>query len=111
MEARKRIDGIDFWRGFVLISIFINHVPLTVFGKLTHRNFGFSDAAEAFIFLSGVSVALAYAPRFFDGRAAAAVKAVLKRALTLYWVQLLLSLLAVVIFVTAAALIDEDEFR
>src|SRR5690606_22420091 len=54
----QRIDSIDFWRGIVLLSIFINHIPGNVFEYLTHKNIGLSDAAEAFVFLSGVSVAL-----------------------------------------------------
>jgi hypothetical protein len=60
---RKRIPEIDFWRGFALIVILIDHVPRNGLDRLTPKNFGFSDAAEAFIFLSGVSVSLAYAPK------------------------------------------------
>ena len=56
----KRIDGIDFWRGLALLTIFIDHVPENIFQHVTQQNFGFSDAAELFVFLSGVSVALAY---------------------------------------------------
>jgi len=63
----KRIDGIDFWRGFALLTIFIDHVPENIFQHVTQKNFGFSDATELFVFLSGVSVALAYGTRFFDG--------------------------------------------
>src|SRR6266487_3947919 len=66
----KRIDGIDFWRGFALLTIFIDHVPENIFQHVTQKNFGFSDATELFVFLSGVSVALAYGTRFFDGAAA-----------------------------------------
>ena len=47
----KRIDGIDFWRGFALLTIFIDHVPENVFQHVTQQNFGFSDAAELFVFL------------------------------------------------------------
>src|SRR5216683_3088077 len=63
----KRIDGIDFWRGFALLTIFIDHMPESIFQHVTQKNFGFSDAAELFVFLSGVSIALAYGTRFFDG--------------------------------------------
>src|SRR2546430_3392777 len=105
----KRIDGIDFWRGFALLTIFIDHVPENVFQHITQRNFGFSDAAELFVFLSGVSVALAYGTRFFDGETGTAVRAVLRRALTLYWVQILISLLIIAIFAAAAAAFDEDD--
>src|SRR6266699_2631953 len=34
----KRIDGIDFWRGFALLTIFIDHVPENVFQHVTQQN-------------------------------------------------------------------------
>src|SRR6266446_4595493 len=105
----KRIDGIDFWRGLALLTIFIDHVPENVFQHVTQKNFGFSDAAELFVFLSGVSVALAYGTRFFEGETVGAVRAVLRRAFTLYWVQILISLLIIAIFAGAAALWHEDD--
>jgi hypothetical protein len=105
----KRIDGIDFWRGFALLTIFIDHMPESIFQHVTQQNFGFSDAAELFVFLSGVSIALAYGTRFFDGETVVAVRAVLRRAFTLYWVQILISLLIVAIFVGAAALWNDDD--
>jgi hypothetical protein len=105
----KRIDGVDFWRGFALLTIFIDHVPENIFQHVTQQNFGFSDAAELFVFLSGVSVALAYGTRFFDGETVVAVRAVLRRAFTLYWVQILISLVIIAIFVGAAALWDDDD--
>ena len=105
----KRIDGIDFWRGFALLTIFIDHVPENVFQHVTQQNFGFSDAAELFVFLSGVSVAVAYGTRFFDGETVGAVRAVLRRAFTIYWVQIVISLLIIAIFVGAAALWKEND--
>src|SRR2546426_485486 len=105
----KRIDGIDFWRGFALLTIFIDHMPESIFQHVTQKNFGFSDAAELFVFLSGVSIALAYGTRFFDGETVVAVRAVLRRAFTLYWVQILISLVIIAIFVGAAALWDDDD--
>ena len=105
----KRIDGIDFWRGFALLTIFIDHVPENAFQHVTQQNFGFSDAAELFVFLSGVSVAVAYGTRFFDGETVGAIRAVLRRAFTIYWVQILISLLIIAIFVGAAALWKEND--
>ena len=105
----KRIDGIDFWRGLALLTIFIDHLPENVFQHVTQKNFGFSDAAELFVFLSGVSVALAYGVRFFDGETVEAVRAVLRRAFTVYWVQILISLLIIAIFASAATLWKEDD--
>ena len=48
--------------------IFINHIPGTVWENLTSRNFGFSDAAEGFVLMSGIATALAYGPPFLRGR-------------------------------------------
>ena len=107
--AAKRIDAIDFWRGFALLTIFIDHTPANAFQHVTFRNFGFSDAAELFVFLSGVSVALAYGSRFFNGETAAAVKAVFRRTFTLYWVQVLISLMIIGLFAAAALYWDNDD--
>src|SRR6266536_6410577 len=108
MSAHARIDAIDFWRGFALLTIFADHMPYSVLAHVTHRNFGLSDAAEAFVFLSGMSAALAYGPRFHDGRIAAGLRAVGRRLLTLYGVQILLSLLALGIVVMVALMVDYD---
>ena len=50
---------LDMFRGLALVMIFINHVPGTFYETLTSRNFGFSDAAEAFVFMSGLAAGLA----------------------------------------------------
>jgi hypothetical protein len=60
------------------------------------------------VFLSGASVALAYGSRFFNGDTAA-VRAVLRRAFTLYWVQVLISLLIIALFAAAALYWDNDD--
>jgi len=108
MTAHARIDAIDFWRGFALLTIFADHMPYSALAHVTHRNFGLSDAAEAFVFLSGMSAALAYGPRFHDGRIAAGLRAVGRRLLTLYGVQVFLSLLALGIVAMVALMVDDD---
>jgi len=105
----KRVDAIDFWRGFALLTIFIDHVPDNAFQHYTFKNFGLSDAAELFVFLSGTSVALAYGTRFFNGETWAAVRAVFRRAFTLYWVQVLTSFLIIALFAADAGWWDNDD--
>src|SRR3569833_2679152 len=51
---------IDACRGIALWCIFLDHVPNNIGSWLTLRNYGFSDAAEMFMFVSGVTCALAY---------------------------------------------------
>jgi hypothetical protein len=53
VKERKRVPEVDFWRGFALVVILIDHVPHNILDLFTPQNFGFSDAAEGFIFLSG----------------------------------------------------------
>ena len=65
--AGGRDPRLDFFRGLSLIMIYLNHVPGTIYETLTSRNFGFSDAAEGFVFMAGVSAALAYGPGLAAG--------------------------------------------
>jgi hypothetical protein len=38
-------NAVDFWRGYALVSIFINHIPGIYYERFTHRNVSFSDSA------------------------------------------------------------------
>jgi hypothetical protein len=60
LEGSGRDLRIDVCRGIALWWIFLDHIPNNIGSWLTPRNYGFSDAAEVFMFLSGVTCALAY---------------------------------------------------
>lgn len=96
----ERDVRIDFFRGLALIFIFWDHVPNNPLAYLTVRNFGFSDAAEIFVFLAGYAAVLAYgriAQR--DGFVVACVR-ILRRVWVLYVVHIfLLTLLMGIVFV------------
>ena len=55
---------VDALRGLALLMIFIDHVPGNLLSLVTLRNFGFSDAAELFVLLSGFSSMVAYGGSF-----------------------------------------------
>lgn len=59
-SAQDRDLRVDFFRGFALWFIFLDHIPSNVMSWVTMRNFGFADATEVFVFISGYSAALAY---------------------------------------------------
>lgn len=105
---QKRIDSIDFWRGLALAAILVNHIPGNALGILTPRNLAFSDSAELFVFLSGVSVWLCFGERFASGKGASATRALLARAFRLYGAHLALSAAALAFFGFAAALTPYD---
>ncbi len=50
-------NTVDFWRGFALIEIVVNHIPDNGFWRFTHRQISWSDSAELFVFLAGWSLA------------------------------------------------------
>ena len=58
--AKTRDLRLDFFRGLALLFIFLNHIPNNAVSWISNRNYGFSDATEAFVFISGYSVLLAY---------------------------------------------------
>ena len=94
----RRDQRIDLLRGVALAMIFVNHVPGTIWEQLTSRNFGFSDAAEAFVLMSGIAAGIAFGPAFL---AAAPLRARLRpwrRAVTLWGVHVLISVLILLIF-------------
>ena len=101
MADAKRIGSIDFWRGGVLIAILVDHIPGNVLESFTPRNFGLSDSAEAFVFLSGLSVGMAYLPKARKQGLLAVARGCLERALKLYGVHIGLTAAALAIFACA----------
>ena len=87
-RKRRRIPEIDFWRGLALVVILVDHIPWNGLDYLTPQNFGFSDAAEAFVFLSGASVSLAYASTLQKAGFRRVVERCATRAGKLYLVQI-----------------------
>ncbi|MGY8680485.1 OpgC domain-containing protein [Bradyrhizobium sp. UFLA05-153] len=84
---------LDLFRGIGLWMIFLDHIPHDVVSWLTLRNYGFSDAAEFFVFISGYLVGWIYAPIVRGGFFLAALKRLWKRTAELYVAHIMLFLL------------------
>lgn len=65
-SGHTRVQWVDFWRGFALLTIFINHVPGNALEILTHKNFGFSDATELFVLFAGIAAGIVFWTRLDD---------------------------------------------
>lgn len=99
-------NAVDFWRGFALITIFINHIPGNYYSAFTHRNISFSDSADLFVFLAG------WALRLLVGRSDAETP--IKhlafrlggRAITLYAAQMLMVVIALAMIGFSAGYLD-----
>src|SRR5438105_14700397 len=51
---------LDLFRGIALWLIFLDHIPSNLVAWGTIRNYGFSDATEIFVFVSGYTAAFVY---------------------------------------------------
>ena len=106
---RQRDTRLDVFRALALLTIFVNHLPGQYLEHLTLRNFGFSDSAEAFVLISGMSAGLAYGARFAVGGRLAVTLRILRRALTLYVAHIMTSILTFAIFAGGALWFGRQE--
>lgn len=112
LPARSvRDPRLDVFRGICLVMIFINHVPGTVFEDFTTRNFGFSDAAEGFVLMSGIAAGLAYSADFRERsmRLWTGLARVWRRVWTLYLVHILTTFAALAIAAAVALWLNNSE--
>lgn len=102
----RQANAVDFWRGFALVSIFINHIPGIFYTRFTHANFSISDSADLFVFLAGWSLRYATGA---PGREVPTPKLLARlfgRALTLYAAQVLITMLAIALLAGSAILLN-----
>src|SRR2546429_8569102 len=104
---------IDACRGIALWWIFLDHIPNNIGSWLTLRNYGFSDAAEVFMFVSGVTCALAYGKAWRCEGWSGVISRTLRRSWDIYVAFLLLTLACAILVHLAGGgrLADESNTR
>jgi hypothetical protein len=75
---------LDLFRGIALWLIFLDHIPSNAVSWITIRNYGFSDATEIFVFISGYTAAFVYGRAMQTHGFIVAAARVLKRAWQIY---------------------------
>ena len=75
---------LDLFRGVALWLIFLDHIPENIMNWFTIRNYGFSDATEIFIFISGYTAAFVYGRAMRDRGFLLSSARILKRAWQIY---------------------------
>jgi hypothetical protein len=98
----RQPNAVDFWRGFALITIFIDHIPGLVYSRYTLINISISDAADLFVFLAGWSIRLMAEGGGRRMPTRALVLRLLARALELYAAQVLITMLAIAMLAGSA---------
>ncbi len=106
----QRDLGLDFFRGIALWLIFIDHVSPDLLTWFTIRNYGFSDAAEIFIFISGYTAALVYGRATFEAGFVIGTARLLRRVWQIYTAHLLLFLVLMAEIAYVMAVSDKPSF-
>src|ERR1700741_3882746 len=75
---------LDLFRGLALWLIFIDHLPNNILAWFTIRNYGFSDATEIFIFISGYTAAFVYGRAMLNSGFIIASARILRRVWQIY---------------------------
>ena len=102
----RALNEVDFWRGYALIAIFINHIPGIYFEQFTHRAFGLSDSAELFVFLAGFSLRYLAESRTENLVGMRLFMRFEARAFTLYAAQIVIVALGLAMMAAAALWLD-----
>jgi hypothetical protein len=88
--AGQRELRLDLFRGLALWLIYIDHVSPDLLSMFTIRTYGFSDAAEIFIFISGYTAAFVYGRSMLQSGFVIAAARVLRRVWQIYAMHILL---------------------
>ena len=83
-RVSERELRLDLFRGLALWLIFIDHLPPNLLTWLTIRNYGFSDATEIFIFISGYTAAFVYGRAMREAGFVVATARILRRVWQIY---------------------------
>lgn len=81
---------VDLFRGLALWLIFIDHSPENALSHFTLKNLGFSDAAEIFVFLSGLASGRVYGAVALESGFLAASLRALRRGCQIYLAEIAL---------------------
>ena len=82
--ATDRDLRLDLFRGLALWLIFLDHIPSNAVSWITIRNYGFSDATEIFVFISGYTAAFVYGRAMLNSGFVIASARILRRVWQIY---------------------------
>ncbi|MBX6425976.1 MAG: OpgC domain-containing protein [Variibacter sp.] len=88
--ASERDLRLDLFRGLALWLIFLDHIPSNIVSWVTIRNYGFSDATEIFVFISGYTAAFVYGRAMRERGPLIASIRILRRAWQVYMAHMFL---------------------
>jgi hypothetical protein len=90
LPLRGRDYRLDLLRGFANWAIYLDHIPNNAVNWITQRNYGFSDAADLFVFISGYTASFVYARIMLERGFLIGGTRLIKRAWQIYVAHVLL---------------------
>ena len=103
VAAHGRDARIDLFRGMANWFIFLDHIPNDVVNLITIRNYGFSGAADLFIFISGYAASIVYAKMTLERGFVVGATRIFKRVWQLYIAYVILFVIYIVTVADVAA--------
>jgi len=90
LPPKGRDLRLDLFRGIANWAIFLDHIPDNVVNWITTRNYGFSDAADLFVFISGYTASFVYARMMLERGFIVGATRLTKRVWQLYVAHVIL---------------------
>jgi hypothetical protein len=90
LPAPKRDLRLDLFRGLANWAMFLGHIPGTLLTWLSMRNYGFSDGADLFVFISGYTSALVFGRKMLERGFIIAATRLIRRVWQIYAAHILL---------------------
>ncbi|MCK1286459.1 OpgC domain-containing protein [Bradyrhizobium sp. 44] len=90
LPEKGRDLRLDLFRGIANWAIFLDHIPDNVVNWITTRNYGFSDAADLFVFISGYTASFVYARMMLERGFLVGATRLTKRVWQLYVAHIIL---------------------
>lgn len=90
LPGKGRDLRLDLFRGIANWWIFLDHIPDNVVNWVTPRNYGFSDAADLFVFISGYTASFVYAKMMLERGYIVGATRLTKRVWQLYVAHVIL---------------------
>src|SRR3979411_599697 len=103
---------LDRFRGLANWAIFLDHIPHEVLSSITSKNYGFSDAADLFVFISGYTAASVFGRIMIERGYVAAASRLLKRVSKLYASHIIvLAIYIAIVGAVSRGLHDPDDLN
>jgi hypothetical protein len=109
LPEKGRDLRLDLFRGIANWAIFLDHTPDNIVNWITTRNYGFSDAADLFVFISGYTASFVYARMMIERGFIVGGTRLTKRVWQLYVAHVILFVIYIVaISYLARRFMDSD---